>query len=413
MKTLNTIACIIVLVLALVSAVCSYFLYEKRVQFVDGWNQMSEAIHTSAATIDQRGNAKFASKLTVDELSHKKYSKDELASKLKNLTKQSEEFIKQYDELTKKFEDMTALQKKTQAALNAKTAQCNTMADALASIGNAVNANAGGVSAFINANTYVGAVGKVRTGVTSFVTSRRNLATQVISLGSEHGVAYKIDELYANPDLGRLKSVIRKYKTDTENYRKALEDISKSVKIKFDINRPSEVSTGVTKMATDLTSTRNQLSSSQKLVNRHETTISNNNSEIARLKGVISDYKRVLNIDPADTDPKIWKRGSAEARTALDGKVIAVNKDYGYIVVNFGSQTIVKQVVGNKELKLNADIEAGLTFNIVRDGKFIATINLSNVDDAQSTANIPVSKIDQIKVGDKVVYNAVSPAEKK
>ena len=98
MKTFNTIACIIVLVLALVSAVCSYFLYEKRVQFVDGWNQMSEAIHTSAATIDQRGNSKFASKLTVDELSHKKYSKDALAGKLKNLTRQSEEFVKQYDE---------------------------------------------------------------------------------------------------------------------------------------------------------------------------------------------------------------------------------------------------------------------------------------------------------------------------
>ena len=415
MKTLNTIACIIVLVLALVSAVCSYFLYEKRVQFVDGWNQMSEAIHTSAATIDQRGNAKFASKLTVDELSHKKYSKDELASKLKNLTKQSEEFVKQYDELTKKFEDMTALQKKTKAALDAKTAQCNTMADALASIGSAVNANAGNVAAFTNGNSYIGAVGKVRSGVTAFVTSRRDLATQVVALGSEHGVAYKIDELYANPklNLGRLKSVIKKYKTDTENYRKALEDISKSVKVKFNTDKPSDVSKGVTDMATALTGTRNQLSSSQKLVNRHETTINNNNKKIAELNAKINDYKRVLNIDPADTEPKIWKRGSAEVRTALDGKVIAVNKDYGYVVVNFGSQTIVKQSVGNKELSLNADIEAGLSFNIVRDGKFIATINLSNVDDAQSTANIPVSKIDQIKVGDKVVYNAVSPAEKK
>jgi hypothetical protein len=406
MKTFNTIACIIVLVLALVSAVCSYFLYEKRVQFVDGWNQMSEAIHTSAKTIDQRGNDKFASKLTVDELSHKKYSKDALAGKLKNLTKQSEAFVAQYDELTKKFEDMTALQKKTQAQLNAKTLQCNAMADALASIGSAVNANAGSASAFTNGNSYVGAVGKVRAGVEKFVTSSRNLANQVVALAAEHKVSYKSEDLFVNPDLTRIKLVLRKYNTATENYRKALETVARSVNVKFDANSINKVSDGVKNMSSDLSKTRNALSSSQKMVTRHETTISGKNSEIGRLKGVIADYKRVLNIDPADTDPKVWKRGSVEARTALDGKVIAVDKGYGYIVIDFGNQTIVKQMVGNKEHAVNADVEAGLSFNIIRDGKFIASINLSNVDAAQSTANIPASKIDQIKVGDKVVFNA-------
>ena len=58
MKTFNLIACIIILLLAAVSAVFSYFLYEKRVQFVNGWSQMATAIETSAKTIDQKGEKK-------------------------------------------------------------------------------------------------------------------------------------------------------------------------------------------------------------------------------------------------------------------------------------------------------------------------------------------------------------------
>ena len=123
-----------------------------------------------------------------------------------------------------------------------------------------------------------------------------------------------------------------------------------------------------------------------------------------RPKGVIADYKRVLNIDPADTDPKVWKRGSDDVRTALTGKVLSVDKDYGYVVINFGNKSTVTQKVGNDSIVLNADIEPGLSYNIIREGKFIATISLSNVDELQSTANIPVDKIDKIKTGDKIIY---------
>ena len=416
MKTFNTIACIIVLVLALVSAVCSYFLYEKRVQFVDGWNQMSEAIHTSAATIDQRGNSKFASKLTVDELSHKKYSKDALAGKLKNLTKQSEEFVKQYDELTQKLADMTALQKKTKAQLDARTRQCETMAKALVSIGDSVNANAGSEAAFTHENRYAGAVAKVRTVAGKFVTNSKNLAARVVELARKHGVAMEADALFVNPDLSRLNSKVEAYKTATNNSNKALAEISKTVNVAYSAQNPAAVTKGVVSMSSQLKNTQAELARSQNTVSNQKNTITKNNAEIARLKGVIADYKRVLNIDPADTDPKVWKRGSDDVRTALTGKVLSVDKDYGYVVINFGNKSTVTQKVGNDSIVLNADIEPGLSYNIIREGKFIATISLSNVDELQSTANIPVSKIDQIEIGDEVVFNAVKsaePAEKK
>ena len=73
-------------------------------------------------------------------------------------------------------------------------------------------------------------------------------------------------------------------------------------------------------------------------------------------------------------------------------------------MIDFGTASTVEQTIGNKKLILNPDVETGLEFNIVRDGKFIATITLSNVDAKQSTANIPTGKVDLIKIGDKVVF---------
>lgn len=97
MKIFNIIACIIILLLAIASAVFSYFLYEKRVQFVDGWQQMSTAIQNSSKTIDKQGTKKYAQELTVDKLSHKTYTQDGMQRQLKNLTTQSSDFVKQYE----------------------------------------------------------------------------------------------------------------------------------------------------------------------------------------------------------------------------------------------------------------------------------------------------------------------------
>jgi hypothetical protein len=73
-------------------------------------------------------------------------------------------------------------------------------------------------------------------------------------------------------------------------------------------------------------------------------------------------------------------------------------------VINIGTETTVVQKVGNKTHTLNVDLENGLNFNVVRDEKFIAAITLNNVSSKESTANIPVDKVGQIKVGDQVVF---------
>ena len=46
MKVLNIVLSIVILILAAVSAVTSYLLWEKRTQMIDGWNKMAGAINT-------------------------------------------------------------------------------------------------------------------------------------------------------------------------------------------------------------------------------------------------------------------------------------------------------------------------------------------------------------------------------
>ena len=406
MKIFNIIACIVVLVLALVSAVCSYFLYEKRVQFVDGWEQMSNAIYNSAKTIDSRSDKKFASKLTADDLSHKKYSKDGLAGKLKNLTDQSEAFVKQYDELTKRYEDMVALQKKTKAELDRVVAQRRRMADVFVKIGQQVGANTGTAAKFIDPLTYGAQIAGVQNKVSQVYTNRELIGNTLEKIARENKVAFNKQALFSRGDMSAIRTIVNNNRAARAEYAKSLKEIASSLNGKFaDDGKPAtSISKSVTNMINTLSATRSQLSNARADVSALKTTVGRRDAEISRLNKVISDYKRVLNLDQADSDPKVWLRGSNEARSALVGSVISVVPDYGYIVIDFGTASTVKQTVGNKVLTLNPDVESGLEFNIVRDDKFIATITLSNVDANQSTANIPAEKAGLIKVGDKVVF---------
>lgn len=403
MKIFNIIACIIVLLLAAVSAVFSYFLYEKRVQFIDGWSQMSDAIYQSAKTIDGRSNEKFASKLTADQLSHKEYSKDEFAKKLQNLTKQSESFVSQFDELTKNLENTKAALAKTQNELARVKDQRAKMAAVFAEIGNKVNAGTGNAAKFVDPSTSMSTCRTVRGKVFSVVDNREGIAKELAKIA-------KIDKnlLFTSPvrGLAPVNSLISSYRSARDNYAHSLNMIATMVKVKFNNNgqRATAVSDGVRRMTANVSSLQNQLGGSKRDVGNLKAAIGKRDAEIARLNGVILDYKRVLNINKADADPKVWKRGSLEARNALLGTVVEVSQEYGYIVINFGTDTTVSQTIGNRTHTVNADIEPGLSFNVTRDDKFIASVTLNNVGAVESTANIPVGKADQIKVGDKVLF---------
>ena len=97
MKVANIILSILILIMALASAAFSYFLFEKRDVFVNGWGKMATAIHNTSKTLDNNSGTKVAGKLAPEELSHEKYA--DLDSKLQMLTNQTRKVVAERDEL--------------------------------------------------------------------------------------------------------------------------------------------------------------------------------------------------------------------------------------------------------------------------------------------------------------------------
>ena len=92
MKIANIILSVLILLLAAACAVFSYFLFEKRSQFVSGWAKMAQAINACAVELDKDSGLKpLAAELSVQALSHEAYSS--LDQKLPKLAERSKQII--------------------------------------------------------------------------------------------------------------------------------------------------------------------------------------------------------------------------------------------------------------------------------------------------------------------------------
>ena len=129
-----------------------------------------------------------------------------------------------------------------------------------------------------------------------------------------------------------------------------------------------------------------------------------------------ASFQRAFGLAESNSTAQ-WTDGSAAARKAFSAKVVSVNNKFGYIAINAGKYSVVQQQIGNRSLEINPKIEAGLYMLVTRPKgqgvDFIARVQLSQVGDNTSIANIPpVSK--EIRVGDIVtlVVEDEKPADK-
>ena len=98
MKITNILLSILILLLAAASAVFSYFLFEKRSQFVSGWGKMAAAINQTAAELDKdSGLPPLANELSTSALSHEQF--EALDQKLPKLAERSRQIVNVRDSL--------------------------------------------------------------------------------------------------------------------------------------------------------------------------------------------------------------------------------------------------------------------------------------------------------------------------
>ena len=111
MKIFNVVLASLIFLLAVVSAVFSFFLFEIRSQLVDNYTVLGKQIAKSATDLDKDTKTGVAAKVTVQELSHSNSNK--LPEVLKNFDELSSykklEALKAYYEANKYLVDLTTV----------------------------------------------------------------------------------------------------------------------------------------------------------------------------------------------------------------------------------------------------------------------------------------------------------------
>ena len=400
MKIANIVLSILILLLAAASAAFSYFLFEKRSQFVDGWGKMATAINKAAVELDKgSGRPALAGELTTSTLSHQQYAT--LDGKLDKLADLSRQIV------------------------NTR----NSLADALRSVGRKVAMrNLPDAAAMRGVDSHVSGKNAVVSAVNTAIDNRDAMFSAFASFSRNSlGQNVSVDRMRSGDVavLNPLKTRVSSLNSRNSAYQNALINIGRRVHAGSFNTSESGYRTSANKVVSavnDLNNRCNQaqraLTAANNTIKRHERTIASLGKTIANYKNVviperdrqIFSYKRALGLSTADKGEKNWEDGSAEARSRMQGKVVEVHEKYGYIAVDLGKGTAVFQESGNLKREVNCNITKGLNLVVARgslDGKsdFIARVVVDEVGDFCSTANIaPGAK--QIKVGDIVYWTA-------
>ena len=382
MKAINIVLSILIFLLSAVAATFSYFLFEKRSQFVTGWKKMATVINQSALKLDEGSGTKVASELTVSALAHENYAK--------------------LDSLTGK--------------LPAQAASIITERNYLAYALVQVNSRVGNQNSKINAvalqgvDTYKNNADSVVRGVSTVINNRnRTFANLQQVARNSFGVQIDRNQLI-NGDaraMAPLSQKLNQVQTRINNYDRFIARLCSNFRAPFKRDQPDSNMQALDKAVRAHVADYNkrgqeirklsiQKANLERTQKRLEGTIANQKKMIADRDGQITSFQRAFGLAVSRTDTTPWSAGSVEARKAFTAKVVSVNNKYGYFAIDAGKYSVVQQPIGNHVIEVNPNIEPYLAMNVCRrngdKNEFIARVQISQVGETTSVANIPRCK---------------------
>ena len=398
MKAINIVLSILIFLLSAVAATFSYFLFEKRSQFVTGWKKMATVINQSALKLDEGSGTKVASELTVSALAHENYAK--------------------LDSLTGK--------------LPAQAASIITERNYLAYALVQVNSRVGNQNSKINAvalqgvDTYKNNADSVVRGVSTVINNRnRTFANLQQVARNSFGVQIDRNQLI-NGDaraMVPLSQKLNQVQTRINNYDRFIARLCSNFRAPFKRDQPDSNMQALDKAVRAHVADYNkrgqeirklsiQKANLERTQKRLEGTIANQKKMIADRDGQITSFQRAFGLAVSRTDTTPWSAGSVEARKAFTAKVVSVNNKYGYFAIDAGKYSVVQQPIGNHVIEVNPNIEPYLAMNVCRrngdKNEFIARVQISQVGETTSVANIPLDA-KPIQVGDIVTVALDDP----
>ncbi|MEA4861673.1 MAG: hypothetical protein AB7F40_11800 [Victivallaceae bacterium] len=398
MKILNIVLSILVLLLAIVSAVFGYLLYEERNTLVEKYSSLTKPMQDTAKALDTGSGTSLAKTLGGDALSYKK----DAGSVAQKLTSQARTIANQRDDLAQKL----------QAVMEA----------------------AGGNADFARLTTFDSSKEEAQNvidQVRKLVNNRNLLAQKMVEIGKKFEVTLSDPKLTSNSReevLNESNNLVKEL-GDMLKYKKQQEKAMKQ--IAADLGKPGLSFTPVryqadldtyTTAVQGLLSEKNALESDKKSLDAKLATstkqLEDKNAQIEKLNAEIarqqSDFDRLqasIEGKAFKYPVKFWQPGSSEARGAVSGKVIDVNAKFGYVVIDLGSDTLVQQPIGEgmSDSPVNPNISADDTLVVAhgypkKDATYVGRIKIFKVEGPCAYASVIDGSESQIKVGDSVFF---------
>ena len=401
MKILNIFLSILILLLAAAVAVFSFFLYEKRDKMIDGWGKMAEAVSNSAASLDKGSGTEVAKELSKEALAHDKY--EDLATKLPKLKEHADNVIAERDDMAKALRNIA----QTSEMDNVKALAEFTSLKSYKTNSNAV-------------------VNKVKSNVQRQDDIMRRLCSSAGQLKADITVSGLKGSNYRNEFAkfdNRIKIAKSRISDSERQFRSIFSTAGGSGSLNFSDSgyrsASGKVASAVRSLKNKYNESRSALRSEGAKVASLQRTIKAKDGLIGGLhkdiKKNVLEIKRLENIIRGDKGSgaieKPWENGSDEARRAVQGKIIKVDRKYGFVVVDLGTGTTVKQKIGTKMNYASPVIPVNAEMIVARDiestdGKYIGEIKLIKIHEDCSIANvISTVKGKGVAVGDTVFFS--------
>lgn len=421
MKVLNIILSIFIFLFAAASAVCSYFLFEKRAQFVKGHEKMAKAIYETSKALDQNSGTDYAKDLTTEVLAHEKYA--DLDSKLPKISTQGKNIISQRD----------------------------FMADSLAKIDNALSSDlkrgmsGSDVSSFMMIDKYDSSTAAVGRKLNSVLSRRNDAYAEIARIAKGRGGVNVVDlkekDNNARNALRPFSDFISKTVDNSNSYRNALSEIARIAGARVSVSDSSRdtgiknVKAAVSKKIGEVNSLAKELAKAKReIAGLNRSVKAKESQRLAAVKAKAETAEKLAALRKSigvSEEFVAWKPGSEAALSRLCGKITGVSKEYGYFVIDLGEKSVVyqKDAKTGESVKICLNLASGIELMIVRpssdvdpatwynaDGavlnstelaakdEYIASSKIVKVGEKESVVDLPAGA--DVKVGDIVLYKA-------
>ncbi|UDQ97129.1 hypothetical protein AAEX28_08785 [Lentisphaerota bacterium WC36G] len=396
MGTFNKIVISLVAVLAIATAVISYFLFEKREQYVKGSEKTANAIGSVVKILDSKSGTKKSSSVNADSLHHTKYS--ELEGNLKQFEDQVKKYAAQRDALAN---TVATLSKDLQLSSKYKT------------------------SSFQKIKSYEKYVKSVKKAGSDTLKRNKDVYAELVNTSKSLGYgSVSVNNLQSKnykSTLSQIVSTAKNVKDRQDSYGNSIVTISENIGLQNIGLMQSDYKSVLGKVESKV----RELYLTQQRTKEQLTTKIQQYGELSKLhadlKGVNEAYaikiedlqnqvNNLLNIK-SDGTGIVWVPGSPNVLQRAKGKIIDVNKKWNYVVIDIGYDTTVVQSINGKPHRLATMLKEGYSLVVARDmvkdpkNAFVGKINLTKVDPYCSIADIDPDTIKDIKVGDTVFFS--------